>query len=168
MIESVAVELTWRDIHLAGTASVSRVITCLSRQQKPRFGLTHDGIIGADIEWMGMLGEMAVAKYTNRFWTSAGGDIGCPDTGDYEVRTVGGENYRLILHRDDHDDMPYVLAWVSRVRLPFVILKGFLFARDGKRQEWWQDPNTGRPAFFVPNENLLPMSALPVARGQAA
>lgn len=167
MTDAVVVELTWRDIHIAGGVAVSRAVNAIARGRRDRFGLTHDGNLGADMEWMGCIGEMAVSKFTNRFW-AAGLEIDRVDATDYEVRTVGETRKRLILHPTDHDDLPYISAFVSRVRLPLVILRGFVLGRDGKRQEWWTDPGTGRPAFFVPTDRLLPMAEIPVARGQAA
>ena len=53
-----------------------------------------------------------------------------------------------------------MLALVPHDMLPRVILCGWTRGRDGKREEYWTDPNTGRPAFFVPQEILLDMEEL--------
>jgi hypothetical protein len=40
---------------------------------------------------------------------------------------------------------------------PVFILRGWIWGREGKRDEWWTDPACGRPAFFVPQNALRPM-----------
>lgn len=157
MAAPVLIELTWRDVHICGGVAISRTVNALSRGRRDRYGMSHDGNLGCDIEWMGCIGEMAAAKYCNRFW-SAGLEINRVDASDLEIRTVGEDRRRLILHRSDRDDLPFVSVLVTRAALPTVTLRGFIFGRDGKRAEYWQDPGTGRPAFFVPNDQLLPMT----------
>jgi hypothetical protein len=157
--QMIWIELTWGELHLAGTVGLMRLVSNLKNGRKDRYGLEHADL-GADLEWRGAIGELAVAKYWNRFWYGSIGNYGVRDVGDAEVRTVTRPDHRLILHEGDRDNAPYVSVLVMRERLPHIALRGWINGIDGKQREFWSDPNTNRPAFFVPNDRLLPMEQL--------
>jgi hypothetical protein len=37
---------------------------------------------------------------------------------------------------------------------------GFMWKQEAMNPIWWSDPNTGRPAFWVPQESLRPIEEL--------
>lgn len=112
-----------------------------------RQGWLHD-VIGA-------IGEAGVAKALGLPWHPDAGvgapDVGGPDTYQVEVRATTHPKGRLMLHQSDHDHKRYYLARVYRNEVNVV---GWILGRDGKNPEHWQDPGTGRPAYFVPVEAL--------------
>jgi hypothetical protein len=154
----IDITMTWREVHMAGGIAVTRTVYGMSKR-KNRYGLECSGI-GADIDWMGCLSEMAVAKWRNCFWNSE--DVGAIDVGNVEVRAIDNDNNRLILHAEDRDAVPFVSVLVVRELLPVVSLRGWVYGWEGKVAEFWQDP-TGKDrwAFFVSNDFLHPMEALP-------
>lgn len=97
----------------------------------------------------GALGECAVAKYLDIYWHM--GEKGGDDVGNHQVRTTPYEIGRLIIHPQDEDDVRYYLAVGCNGRY---VIKGWILGRDGKREEFWDDPTGNRPAYFVPQKNL--------------
>lgn len=100
---------------------------------------------GWQIAIEGALGEMAVAKMLDVFWTAGG--HGQPDVGDVDVRTTWREDGHLILHPHDHDDRRFYLVTGSQGEYH---VRGWIYGRDGKNPSFWRDPAGGRPAYFVP------------------
>lgn len=102
--------------------------------------------------------ELAVAVFLDVYWDPiADRPHKQGDVGNVDVRSTPRRDGRLILHAGDVDDRPYVLV-VGEGLERYLI--GWITGRDGKRRAWWTDPGTGRPAFFVPQAALWPMSQL--------
>lgn len=115
--------------------------------------------LGFQYHILGAVGELAVAKRLNVFWSGTIGRVDAPgDVGPLQVRTGTGDTYRLCIYPRDPDGARFVLV----VGLPpHVRVVGWLFGRDGKREEWWCDPTgKGRPAYFVPQAALHPLDTL--------
>jgi hypothetical protein len=90
----------------------------------------------------------------DRYWSDDprpdyDGDIG----EGIQVRHTHRANGRLILHPEDRDDHVFYLA---RGTAPAFEIVGFISGERGKSQEFWADPGTGRPAYFIPDEHLIP------------
>ncbi len=98
----------------------------------------------------GALGECALSKYLDHHWSGKGVLRGC-DVGDVDVRTASKDNYRLILHNEDPDDRVF---WLLTGANGNYQIKGWIMGWQGKHEKYWTDPNTGRPAFFVPQSAL--------------
>jgi len=153
----ITVDLTWGEVFQAGLIALMRMVKNLQVGAKERYGAQG---ISLDYDFNGCLGELALAKWTDTFWSGSLGNYRARDVGVWQVRAAGRLDGRLILHPPDSDDDQFVLALVPHDMLPRVFLRGWTRGRDGKRQEYWTDPNTGRPAFFVPQEILLDMEEL--------
>lgn len=93
--------------------------------------------------------EAAVCKFLQLPYTK--GVLRGDDAGRYQVRGTTYPNGRLILHPEDHDSKIYILV-VGEV--PEFTLYGWILGVDGKKDEYWDDPAGGRPAFFVPQSVL--------------
>jgi len=108
---------------------------------------------------LGACSEYATAWALNLFWHEHVGDLDALDVGDYaEVRYVEDDRRRLILHKDSSRDAPFVSVLAKP---PVFILRGFIVAKDGQREENWQDPSrNNRWAYFPKNSELRPMSEL--------
>lgn len=164
----IIVTLTWSEVLFAAQAAAMRRV----QGMKHSLAQCHGGGPRADALWqidaISCLGEMALAKHLDRFWSATIGDVTSADVGTfYQVRATEWANGRLILHPEDKDDQPYVLA---RVRENIVTLVGWVYARDGKRQDYWSAPptNPDRLAFFVPNGALHDMTEIPQTQDEAA
>ncbi len=100
----------------------------------------------------GALGECAFAKFMGLFWSGALGQLKADDVGLWQVRTNARTNGDLIIHERDANDRKFALV---RGTAPHYDVVGWIFGKDGKRQEFWKDPTRkGRPAFFVPETAL--------------
>ena len=104
----------------------------------------------------GACGEYAVALYMGQPWDGALGNLRAADVGPtVQVRAGLEDHYRLILHPSDPDDHAFILV---TGRAPRLTIRGWLLGREGKQQCWWQDPKGSRPAYFVPQSALQPIS----------
>jgi hypothetical protein len=151
------VMLTWQEMSTAHHIAGQRINMNIARGKQGRYGASN-GRDSDSLHLMSVRGEIAVAKAFNLFWSGSVGDYKAIDVGGrVEVRAVDKTGRRLIIHPDDHDDMPYVLADTSGA--PTIVLRGWILGSAGKRPEWWE-ALMPHPAFFVPHQALLPMPAL--------
>lgn len=105
----------------------------------------------------GALGELAVAKLLNVFWSGNLGKLHVGDVGRLEVRTRSRDTYDLPVYAEDMDAACFVLVVGLAPRFRVV---GWIRGEDAKRPEWWGDPANDRPAFFVPQAALHSMALL--------
>jgi hypothetical protein len=148
--------LTKTELFYAAVNGVIRNMEAKAAKRTHAHGLSQDAAQAWDMDIEGACGEMAVAKALDRYWAGSGTFRG-GDVGELQVRTAREHRGRLILHESDADDQIFVLV---TGRAPDLCVRGWLLARDGKRAEYWQDPGTGRPAFFVPQDALRPVGEL--------
>lgn len=140
------VKLTPPQIMQGAFVGVMRQVSNLKRARKPRYGAD------AEPDWQlhceGALGEMALALHLNCFWDGAVNNLlahGWPAA----ARTRSQDWHDLIIHPDDSDsDAFYLLTGQNGI----YNIRGWIFGRDGKRDEWWKGPSM--PAFFVPQSAL--------------
>jgi hypothetical protein len=157
----IEVELTWGEVYRAGEAALQRSVANKKLGRKDAYGAEKDEGLGLDKNWLGCLGEMAVAKHFNVYWHAT--EFGVTDVGGFfEVRAVASESRRLCGHDKDPDNLPFILARVTA--LPSIRLVGWLHGCDIKQKEWFGEANpekpNGRPAYWVPNARLRSMQEL--------
>jgi hypothetical protein len=155
----IEVKLTWPEIMMAHYVASQRQVQNIMTGAKHKYGFEGDG---EQTHARGCIGELAVAKVFNRFWSGSVGNRKVADVGvKLEVRTVDTPYKCLMMHDDDKDDSPYILA--DATDLPFVRLVGWKLGRDCKQKHYWEEKaNNKRPAYFVPREDLEPMERLKV------
>lgn len=154
---SLVVNLTWSEVMHAALVGVQRHGHALRRGHRHRQGFDPD--IGWQGHIEGACGECALAKWLGVYWSGDVADSDADDVGPYQVRTAARDTDRLRLHSWDKDHKPYILALGIAPRFR---LAGWLYARDGKKPDYWCDPtHKNRPAFFIPQNVLSPMSELP-------
>jgi hypothetical protein len=115
----------------------------------------------------GAIGEMAVALQFGLKWSDFSENywLYAADVGDgYQVRSTSHPYGNLLLQRKDNGDQPYILARLHA--LPKVELVGWIYGRDGKKPEYWEDGSKrpafkGRAAFLFPAWKLNSMASLP-------
>lgn len=73
------------------------------------------------------------------------------DVAGYGIRGTTHLNGRLILHKDDPDDKPFLLVID---RCPAYDFIGYTTAGEGKQDRFWPGPYSDRPAYFVDRHAL--------------
>lgn len=145
------------------------VASGMKRQRMHRQIGRPDGKVvadGIDIDISGCLAEFAVAKafgmpwdgeyLDNEKWSQWRTDG--HDVSGIEVRSTRHHDGRLLLHKRDKDDSPYVL--VRTHAKPRFQIVGWMLGRDGKKPEFWTDVGYGRPCYLVPTPLLRPPADL--------
>ncbi len=155
----IKVVLTHEEMEVAANEGVRRRLRNLARGSKPLRGgiknptTTSPEVWKCDIE--GAAAEVAVAKFTNRYWA------GVNQQGGVDVGTTGGVRHtdnpdgHLIVYHDDPDDMMMVLVTGTP---PNLRIHGWLPARAAKFPKYHRDK---RPPteFWVPQEDLREFTA---------
>lgn len=107
-------------------------------------------------EITGAAGEMAVAKWSGRFFVPSVNTFHrVPDClGNVEVRSTRHSDGHLIVRDNDATDRRYVLAIVATD----VTLAGWILGKDAQRPEWRRaSRRSDRQAWWVPQSELQQM-----------
>lgn len=127
-------------------------------------------------EGIGAVAEAAVAKFLGGSWDaligreSYGGTDVTTRCGEFEVKATHHPTGRLLVYTDTPDDRPVIMVRVqgdfsTGQFSPELLLPGWLYAREGKRPEWWQAAFK-TPCFAVPQDKLRPIEELPCTQPQ--
>ena len=142
------IKLDGAEMLLAGHAGLMRQVQNLRDGRKAAYGAGNMADWQLHIE--GAMCEMAVAKRLGCWWPGKGTFRG-DDAGDVQVRGTAHGNGRLILHKEDAD---HDIFWLVTGINGHYWVRGWITGHEGKQEKYWTDPGTGRPAFFVPQEDL--------------
>lgn len=158
----IEVKMTWFELISIGQMSVMRSIQHIKdgeRCPKHKNASLTDPMAHWGYAAFGMMGEAAVAKYIDSYWSGGTPRIYTePDVGkNIEVRTTAVKSAHLIVYADDKDDAPYILVIAA---LPIFILVGWLPGRECKASQHWRENGVRSPAFFVPQSALKPIKEL--------
>jgi hypothetical protein len=63
----------------------------------------------------------------------------------------------LIVQKGECPERKFVLVTIDSGE---TLLHGWCYGEEAMEERFWADPARGRPAYFVPKENLRPMSTL--------
>ena len=148
----VEVHLTPAEMMMAAQAGIMRHVENIKEDTDGTYGVFQPSNWQIHIE--GALGEFALAKFLNLWW-SGKGTRDAPDVDIYDARTADSDNKRLILHVRDKDER--IVFFLTGINGSYKV-RGWIKGEDGKKQKYWTDPNTGRPAFFVPVSDLNELS----------
>jgi hypothetical protein len=149
------IRLRDEEIQAATQVAVLRVVNSLDRQNTTK-GLPRYSF---DIDVLGALGEMAVARYLgygSELSVDTFKDI--PDVGKFEVRATQYENGHLILRKGDPGDRAYILV-TGGPRLWH--LRGWLMGEDAFAPQYERDPGGRGTCWMVPQSDLNRMRKLP-------
>lgn len=159
MEEEMRVSLKYTQVMTGAMVGLMREVKSRQAGLKHIGGSIGDLSKGWGINIEGALGEMAVAQALGLYWSGSVDTFTSePDVGIYEVRTRSKHEYELLIRPKDKDDTIYI--HVTGLAPDFWI-RGWMYAREAKRDEWKQTYGDRHPAWFVPNEMLHPMSELP-------
>lgn len=109
------------------------------------------------IHLLGACGELSVAKAIGCHWPAHVNSFkSLPDLPpDIEVRHRTKSHYDLIVRPDDPDDRKYYLTLGDVDELPNVHVVGWIQGAQAKRGEWLRGHGGWKPAYFVPQGQLL-------------
>jgi hypothetical protein len=110
---------------------------------------------------LGTMGEVAVASfmgYKDQLFKDKTPKRGsCDLPGNVEVKTRSKHKYDLIIQKDEDPGKNLVLVTIEQGK---VFIHGWCVAGDLMKQEFWDDPAGGRPAYFVPKHQLRDIQEL--------
>lgn len=155
------VSLSFDDAKFCCWKGCLRQLNAMSKKLRDNHGLKPDTVNGWSEHIEGFAGELAVAialglprPDVEREAFRTAHDVG----GLVDVRTRSKHWYDLPLYEKDPHDRIFILV---TGRIPNFRLRGWILARDGKREEFYKKLNNDRPpGWFVPASNLRPMSEL--------
>jgi site-specific recombinase XerD len=152
------IKLMWMEVFHGACVGAMRRIDALKKRRTMYFEPSDPW--GTDIE--GACAEMAVAKTLGRYWHAIVSDPnGLPgDAGTYQVRSTVHDSGQLVVY--EHDDAAAIFVLVTG-RVPVFTIRGWLRGGLARRAEWWRE-KAKVPAYFVPQQELRPMSELPGGR----
>ena len=154
------IKLTEYELFYAAIVGVRRQVQALLGNLPNRHGFDGDGW-GVHIE--GAAGEMAYAKFRNKYWSCSVGTFQSGgDVGEVQVRTRSKQDYDLIVRKDDPDDAFFVLVIGQS---PSFRICGWMKGGDAKQDKWLQTHGGREPAYFVPQADL---ESFAHTRGRAA
>ena len=113
-----------------------------------------------DIHLLGAAGEMAVASYLgmkHELYKEVEAKRGSYDLPGIDVKTRSKSRYDLIVQKNEDPSKKFVLVTIENQQ---TLLHGWCYGHEGMDAQYWADPARGRPAYFVPKENLHPMETL--------
>lgn len=147
----IIVPLSPMEVRMAALAG------CERQMQNVFEGRGHgDGGDGWTRHIEGCAGEIAVAKYLDRYWNSNLGLYDADDVGPYQVRRCR-HSWGLPIKKKDADEKPFILVLGMT---PEMHIAGWAYAREAKQEKYWK-ADAPRPAYFLPRLALHPMSELP-------
>jgi hypothetical protein len=136
----------------AAQAGFLRQAANICKGRADAYGFSGDGY---NEHITGAIGEFVVSLALGLPWRGPG-SLRAPDVGQLQVRATQRPNGSLILHDGDNDADPFVLVTGS---FPTFTVRGYIWGRQGKRPQFWND-QIKRPAYFVPQSALRPLSDL--------
>jgi len=148
------IELSEEEHLMAAVAGVFRRVRSVALGKKDNAG--HDGKDVWTNEIEGCCAEMAAAKCLGVYWSGQMGEK-ARDILGFEVRSTTHENGRLIVRRNDPDDVPFLLVVGQLGKYDAI---GWIYSKDAKRDEWLADPNNrfngdrSKMSYFVPQAAL--------------
>ena len=152
----ILIELTPAEIQMAALVGTQRTVQCIQNGSKHRYGAKDTDAWQMSIE--GAMGECALAKHLGIFWSK--GTPGATDVGPHDVRQTPLAHGKLIVHPTDDNDRRFYL--VTGLMGKYAI-HGYMYGRQAKQQKYWSDPQkTNRPAYFVPQTDLIQDNGLTI------
>ena len=127
-----------------------------------RNGGASFGSKALEIHLLGAAGEMAVASHLGMksfLYQATEAERGSCDLPGIDVKTRSKHQYDLIVQKNEPAEKKYVLVTIQDKT---TLVHGWIYGGEAMQEKFWADPARGRPAFFVPKENLHSMDTLTV------
>lgn len=154
------VELSVEEREQAEREALRRYHTDNAIGAKGRNGAPVIGDDALRLDRLGAFGEMAVAVLLgikNCLFRETKPRRGSCDLPHFDVKTSSRHHGDLIVQFDGPPDQTYVLATVQGEDYR---VHGWMHASEAMQPQWKADPLGYRPAYFVPQARLHPMSTI--------
>jgi len=148
--------MTEAEVEQATAIGTERYRRAREAGQAPRYGYNEADPEGTDV--LGAAAELVVANFLGVEWRAALTVERDVDVEGYHVRATRYATGRLRIHPDDSGIFILVTGTV-----PNLMIRGCHRAESCKRPEFWDEPQPGRPAWFVPQSELHSIRHLLVA-----
>lgn len=119
-----------------------------------------------EIDIVGAVAEMVVAKALNKFWAGQEGNFQAADVGHLQVRGTERQDGCLIVHPPPPMNKPKARGdkpgdiFVLVVGLPpYLWIPGWCYGHEAQQPKWWRGQYE-RPAYFVRQSALRPFNTL--------
>jgi hypothetical protein len=160
--QAVTVTLTWHEAAMASEVGRLRQLAAIRAGRPDRHGFSG---LGWDAHVEGACGELSVAKVLGRYWDGSVDTFKSPDLpGGVQVRTRSKHDWELLIRPCDPREAVYVLV---TGRCPSYRVHGWIQGSEAMRQEWLANHAGRPPAYFIPQEALLPLTTLPAVRHES-
>lgn len=113
-----------------------------------------------EIHLLGAAGEMAVASYLglkHELYKESEARRGSDDLPGIDVKTRSRHSYDLIVQKNDNPRKIFVLVTIEQQK---TLIHGWCYGEEAMKDEYWADYARGRPAYFVPQDNLRSIDTL--------
>ena len=127
-----------------------------------RNGGASFGSKALEIHLLGAAGEMAVASHLGMksfLYQATEAERGSCDLPNIDVKTRSKAAYDLIVQKNEPPEKKYILVTIQDKT---TLIHGWIYGKEAMQEKFWADPAKGRPAYFVPKQNLHPMETLTV------
>jgi len=145
---------------LAMAEGIRRQGTNETQGLRGRNGGAWKGSKALDIHLLGAAGEMAVASHLGikqHLYKETEAKRGSDDLPGIDVKTRSKHKYDLIVQKNEDPRKKFVLVTIEDKT---TFIHGWCYGKDAMKDEYWADPARGRPAYFVPKEQLSPLDTL--------
>lgn len=155
--------LSWQEIRLAAEVGVTRRIVSMRDNRRDSAG--YRGSDPFDMDILGAMGEVAVAKALQVYWSPSVNTFKLPDVDNLHVRSTRYKTGSLIVRPNDPEGT-YLLVIADLPRFKIV---GYCSAQYAKQDEFRSQPDATRPpCWAVPQSRLAPFSWIVNAYAQVA
>jgi len=142
------VVLSKEEMRIAALVGVERQLEDIEWKNHEKMGEKMELAWQRHLE--GALSECAVAKYLGVYWNKRPHNF--PDVGKVDVRTTHWMSGCLRIDPKDRDDKKFYLT--TGLNGTYIV-RGWLYGRDGKKQEYWGTKDPSRPpCYWVPQDKL--------------
>lgn len=125
------------------------------RNRGPRYG---DKAL--EVHLLGAAGEMAVASYLglkHELYKEKEARRGSCDLPGIDVKTRSKHCRDLIVQKHEDPLKKFVLVTIEDRS---TLIHGWCYGMEAMKEKFWSDPARGRPAYFVPQDQLKPLSTI--------
>ena len=143
------IQLSEEEVLIGALAGSNRRIRNHFKGRVDKHGGNDNGLGPWQRDIEGALGEMALAKFLEVYWSGEEGWKAWDVLG-YEVRTTNLNWGGLLMHDDDHDDRRYMLVTGE---LGTYEIRGWLIGKECKQEHLW-DERMPTPCYRI-RQSLL-------------
>ena len=156
MESGVTVKLSLAEFHVAVSTATIRMIASESLGCNSATTYQRTYLKRLEEETIGACGEIAFQKYRGKFFVPSVNTFHREADVDenIEIRGTANPKGRLIVRENDDDNKVYIFTIVYGDK---VVLMGWIWGRDAKKEQFLDNPDKRREAWFVPVGKLNPM-----------